>query len=162
MRNPLSQTAVTDDGNRAARRSDKIDVHGQRLQTAVVDAHEGGAGRQCAVELVLGVHFDQHGQAVVPPHAHQRDELRLVERGHDQQDRVGAGGCCLGHLIGVDDEVLAQQRRCDGLPHGREVRERPVEEHRLGQHRQRHGASRFIAARDGDRVVGGSEHAARR
>ena len=36
---------------------------------------------------------------------------RRGERGDDQQDRVGAGRERLVHLVGVDDEVLAQERQ---------------------------------------------------
>ena len=41
----------------------------------------------------------------------QLRERRVVQRGDDQQDRVGAGRARLGDLVRVDDEVFAQHRQ---------------------------------------------------
>ena len=45
------------------------------------------------------------------PRACSARELARLERGDDQQHRVGAGGRRLVQLVGVDDEVLAQDRQ---------------------------------------------------
>ena len=40
----------------------------------------------------------------------------VVERSHDDQDAIGAVGAGLDHLIGVVDEILAQDREASWLP----------------------------------------------
>ena len=75
---------------RVARRGSRVDV--ERLEVAVVDADQAGPEAQRSVEFGLVVHFDQHVHALLS----NRGELRssascaVVERGDDEQDRVGA------------------------------------------------------------------------
>ena len=54
--------------------------------------------------------LDQRRQPQPPGEPVELDQRALIERGHDQQDRVGPGGERFAHLIGVDHEVLAQHR----------------------------------------------------
>ncbi len=61
----------------------------------------------------------------------------LLERRHDQQHRVGAGDHSLIQLIGIDDEVLAQDRQPACAASGAMSAKRPIEVGPLGQHRQR-------------------------
>ena len=77
-----------------------------------------------------------------------------VERGDDQQDRVGAGRDRLVHLVGVDDEVLAQERQADGGARRAQIVERAAEAALLGQHRQRRGAAALVGARRRPRARG--------
>ena len=67
---------------------------------------------QRALEFGRVVHLDQHR------HAERKcglrlelGHLRVVQAGGDQQDAVGAHRARLEHLVGVDDEVLAQHRQ---------------------------------------------------
>jgi hypothetical protein len=46
------------------------------------------------------VHLDQHGQAELARLVVQPAQLVVVERGHDQQREVGAGGAGLEQLVG--------------------------------------------------------------
>ena len=57
----------------------------------------------------------------------QEREVVVVERGDDQQDRVGAGHRRLVDLVGVDDEVLAQDRQRAGRARLAQVVERAAE-----------------------------------
>ena len=98
-----------------------------------------------------------------PSRCRQRRQRAIVERGDDQQDRVGAGRARFEQLIFVDDEVLAQQRNADRL---------------LAPRRDDRASRRRIPARSGpksprrrrarspsaivNRVVGGPQHASRR
>ena len=82
-----------------------------------------------------------------PRLAVQRAQLLRRQRGDDQQDRVGPGGVGLVHLVGVDDEVLAQQR--EGSSRGarwRRSSRRAAEAGPLGQDRERGGAAAFVGA----------------
>ena len=74
----------------------------------------------------------------------QSHELLLVERGDDQQHRVGARRTRLEQLVLVHDEVLAQERNLHRAADGGEVLERAIEERRLGQHRDGRRASGLV------------------
>src|SRR3546814_14280351 len=57
----------------------------------------------------------QHVHAQVERLLRQRGQAIVVERGDDQQDAVGADRARLDHLVGIDDEILAQYRQRAGL-----------------------------------------------
>ena len=57
------------------------------------------------------VDFDQHVHAMRDRRVLDILGCGIVERRHDEQDAVGAIGAGLDHLIGVEDEVLAQHRQ---------------------------------------------------
>ena len=100
--------------------------HVEGAQVAVVDADERRREPQRALELGGVVHLDQHRHAEVARAGFERGEARVVERGDDQQDRVGAQRARLGDLVLVDDEVLAQRRqRAGGARRGQDTRARP-------------------------------------
>ena len=77
-----------------------------------------------------------------------RASSRRLERGDDQQHRVGARGARLVQLVGVDDEVLAQQRQRAGRARRAEVRERAAEVRPLGEHRDRDRAAALVGGHD--------------
>ena len=78
----------------------------------------------------------------------QRAEVACVERGDDQQHRVGAGRRRLVHLVGVDDEVLAQDRQRAGRARLAQVVERAAEVRALGEDRQRRRAAALVGLDD--------------
>ena len=80
----------------------------------------------------------------------------------DQQDRVGAGGPSVEHLVGVDQEVLAEQRDVDHVTDRREVLERPAEVGPLREHRDGGGAGGGVGACLGDRIGVGGDRTGRR
>ena len=80
--------------------------------------------------------------------AQQVVEVVGGQRGDDQQDRVGADGRGLVELVGVDDEVLAQDRQVGGGERLPEVVERPAEVERLGEDRQRGRAAALVGLDD--------------
>ena len=103
-------------------------------------------------------------QGVEVEAARQPKELAqrgVVEDRADQQHGVRAEGAGLVDLVGVDDEVLAQQRQIDDAPDGFEVGEATLEKRRVGEHRQRPCAPVRIGARDRHRIEVGADHAAR-
>ena len=99
------------------------------------------------VELLLVVDLDQHVEVELAGLGVQLGELARVERGDDQQDRVGAGHRRLVHLVGVDDEVLAQDRQRAGRARLAQVVQRAAEVRALGEDRQRRGAAALVGAR---------------
>ena len=64
--------------------------------------------RRCRLALV--VHLDQRRQPVLTRHGQQLTQA-FPERGGDQQHGVSAQRLRLQHLVGVDDEVLTENRQ---------------------------------------------------
>ena len=108
-----------------------VDIEG--LEVAGVDPDDAGPGVQSAAGLLRVVDLDQRGHPQAVHLAEQAGQGRLVERGDDEQDEVGAVGSRLEHLVGVDDEVLAQHRDVDRGADGREVSQGATEAALLGQ-----------------------------
>ena len=101
----------------------------------------------------LVVDLDQHVEVERARLAVQVGEVVVVERGDDQQDRVGAGRRRLVELVGVDDEVLAQDRQVGGRARRLQVLERAAEVRLLGEDRDRRGAAALVGADDARRRV---------
>ncbi len=113
-------------------------------EVAVVDADQVGIdGLERALELLLVVHLDEDVEVELrAPAPCSGASVVVVERGDDQQDRVGARDRGLDDLVGVDDEVLAQDRQRAGRARLVQVVERAAEVALLGQDRQRGRAGR--------------------
>ena len=79
----------------------------------------------------------------------------VVERGDDDQDRVGADARGLGDLPGIDHEVLAQDGQRHGVAGGDQIVVGALEIGLVGQDRQAGRAARLIGAG----VRGGSKSA---
>jgi hypothetical protein len=89
----------------------------------------------------------------------KRDQSCLLQRRHNQQDRVGASHTCFEELVLVDDEVLAEQRKGHGRSDGRQMFERAVEKRRFRENGDCRGATVLVLARNANRVVIDGEHA---
>eukprot|EP00754_Rhynchopus_humris_P013758 Rhum_TRINITY_DN14343_c15_g1::Rhum_TRINITY_DN14343_c15_g1_i1::g.83902::m.83902 len=124
-----------------------VQVHLERLQVTVVHTDDARARRERSVDLSLRHHLHEglHAPlAAVRNEARQRLALlrHRVGRRHNQQKRVGAARTSLEHLVLADDEVLPQHSRAllvakrrNLPPHLLQVVQRPLEPHRLCQHR---------------------------
>ena len=108
------------------------------------------------------MHFDQHIQADVHRFAVQRQQRCVVERGHDQQDAVGAEHARFHDLVGIDGEILAQHRQRAGGARLLQVGVGALEEIDIGQHRQTGCASGFVTARDRGGIEILTDHTLRR
>ena len=83
--------ATTSAGSSADSDSAHAEVLGERGEVAAVDADDARAGRERALDLGLVVRLDEHAEAELGRERVQIGEQRVVgQRGHDQQDRVGA------------------------------------------------------------------------
>ena len=103
---------VVGDGGREAERG--LQVDGQGLEVAVVDAHDRAADGEGAIELLAVVDLDQGVEAGLLGGLGELAQLGIREGGHDQEDGVGAGDPRLPDLVGIDDEVLAQDGQQGG------------------------------------------------
>ena len=80
-------------------------------QVAVVDADQPALERQRALEFALVMDLDQHVEPEVMRGLVERARGIVVDGGHDDEDAVGAPGARLQHLIGIEQEILAQDRQ---------------------------------------------------
>ncbi len=149
---PDSATFTRSSGIEGRQPAEGVLVDLEGLEVAGVDADQLGAERDGALGLGLVVHLDQHRQAELAGQVVQAAQPVVVEGGHDEQHQVGAGGPGLEHLVGLDHEVLAQQRGVDGGAHGAQVVEAAAEAALLGEHADRGGPAGGVLAREGGRV----------
>ena len=133
------------------------------MQVAVVHAHDLRANCQRAIQLGFVVHFDQRLHAKRVGQRQQLGHARVVERGDDQQQRVGAIGARLVHLVGVDNEIFSQQRHRQLLAQVRanafKVLQAALEKALVGEHRDRRRAIFGIGTRQHERVEILDQHA---
>ncbi len=87
---------VGDEGREPA---EGVVVDREGLEVAGVDADELGAEGDRALGLGLVVDLDEHGQPELARLVVQAAQVVVVERGHDQQDEVGAGRAGLDELV---------------------------------------------------------------
>ena len=112
-----------------------------------------------AIELGLIMDLDQHVHAEIAGGSRQILRRRIVDRGHDDEDAVGAPGPRLQHLIGVEHKVLAQSRQPGGRAGLSQKFGPALEGGGIGQHRKAGGAARFISLRQGGRIEIGADQA---
>lgn len=131
----------------------------EQVEVAVVDADEGRADVQGAVQFGFVVNFDEHGEAGGAAEVVEPPQAVVVENGGDEEDGVGAPLDGFGDLSFVDDEVLAEEGEGDGGSDLAEVGEGALEEFFVGEHRETVGAGGFVIAGDGDGIEVGSDDA---
>ena len=146
---PDSDTTVLPAGTSASSVVGALDVDAEVRQVAVVDPEHVGLDLERGLELALVVDLDERVEVERARLVQQALELVQLERGDDQQDRVGAGRGGLVELVGVDDEVLAQdgQRRRRRAPRAGRRASRAKWNGSVRM-RQRGGAAALVGAHD--------------
>src|SRR3984957_7045191 len=124
----------------------------ERFQVPVVDADQPRLQPQRPLELFLVMHFDERVHAERGSGRFQLGRADIVDRGHDDQDAIGAVTARFGHLIGVVHEILAQHRQRRGGARRAQMIEMALERRRIGQHRKAGGAAGFISLGQGRRI----------
>lgn len=132
------------------RRQRHVDV--ERPQIAVVDPEQRGARGERDLRLAHGVDLDQRVELIGLRRGEQLGELRRRERGHDQEHRIRTRRARLGHLVAIDQEVLAQERQAHALADPREEGQIAVEVLAIGEHGDRRGPSLRVRRRDHRRI----------
>ncbi len=107
------------------------------------------------------MHFDQHVHAQFERARFQFRHQAMVERRHDQQDRVSTHRARFIDLVHVDHEILADHRDLACGARLLEVGDITLEKMDVGQHRQAGRAMTGIAFSDCRRPEVGPQHAAR-
>ena len=90
------------------------------------------------------VDLDEHVEPEVVRGLVQRARGFVVDRGHDDEDAVGAPGARLQHLIGIEQEILAQDRQRRRRARLHQMLGRALERRRVGEHRKAGRAARLI------------------
>ena len=124
-------------------------VHAEVLEVAVVDADHVGVDARARPRAP---------RRATPPRSRRgrgrrrarraSRELLRAQRAHHEQHGVGAGGLGLVELVGVDREVLAQDRQLGGRARLAQVGERAAEVRLLGEHRHGRRAAALVGAHD--------------
>lgn len=98
-----------------------VEVGGHGGEVSVVDAEEdafvwgGFEDGEDALKVCLGVDFEEGGHVEFVDLFDERGDLGVCEALGDEEDGVGLDGAGLGDLVGVDDEVFAEDWEIDGL-----------------------------------------------
>src|SRR5215469_15615421 len=92
-------------------------IYRKRLEIAAVDTDDWCLKSKRGFQLdgVMGFYESVHPQLLYQ--VVERSEPRLIEQARDQEDRVGAPGACLIHLIRLKDKVLTEYRYADSRPY---------------------------------------------
>ena len=132
------------------------------FQIAVVDADQPRFQAQRAGEFVFVMHFDQHVHAERRRRRFEFCGASVIDRGHDDEDAIGAVSARLRHLIGVVHEILAQHRQRTAPRACAQMIETALERRRVGQHRKAGGAACLIGRCQRGRIEIAADQALRR
>ncbi|MDT4814461.1 hypothetical protein FQZ97_474630 [compost metagenome] len=105
------------------------------------------------------MHFHQHVHAQLHRQGFHVAQLGRGERGHDQEHAIRAHRARGDDLVGIDHEVLAQDRQRAGRAGLAQVVVGTLEEVHVGQHRQAGRAVHRIGGGNLDGVEGVAQHA---
>ena len=126
-------------------------VGGEAAEVAVVDADHIHLGADVP-QLVGRVQLQEHLQPEPMRHVGQLATSVGRERGGDEQHGVGADDTRLIELVGVDDEVFAEDGQVGQRTDGAEVADGAAEELLVREHGEGGGASAGIVGHDVGRV----------
>src|ERR1700733_548840 len=83
----------------------------ESFQIAIIDADKLRLQAQRAFQFTLIVHFDKRIHAERHRRRFKLAGAGVFDRGHDDEDAIGAVSACFRHLVGVVHEILAQHRQ---------------------------------------------------
>src|ERR1700691_21391 len=104
------------------------------LEITIVDANQPGFEAQGALKFRFVMDLHQHIHAERCSGAFELGRASVIDRSHDDQDAIGAGGTRLGHLVRIVHEVLAQDRQRAGGARDAQIVERTLKGGRISQH----------------------------
>jgi hypothetical protein len=148
---PRRSTPSRDQGSQA-HGGGSVGLH--LCEVAIVDADDGGIGSERTSQLRLRMDLDHDLHRQSGRKGEQIAQRPILQDPHDQQHRIGPDRAGGHYLDGVDDEILAENRKVHRGAHGLQVIEAAPEELGLGEDRERRGAIGGVAARQPHRIVG--------
>jgi hypothetical protein len=129
---------------------------------AVVDADELRFERKGALELRAIVHLDEHVHAERMGGVDESRRFPVRDARHDDEDAIRTPGPRLEHLIGIEEEVLAQGRQAGGLPRLAQIVRPALERGLVREDRQAGGTALSVRPRQARHVEVGPDEAFRR
>ncbi len=111
------------------------------MQVSIVDTYQIETCRQGYIQLGFIVNFNKHIKGKVCGALRQLFQAHRVQGRYNQQDTISPDGASFCHLIGVNDEVLANNRQVTGRARLLEIFIAALKKMFVGQHRQAIGAS---------------------
>ena len=129
------------------------------LQVAVVDAEKRRGQPERARQFGLVMHLDE---AVHAERRGRGDEIgreRVIDARHDHQDAIRAHRAGLEHLVGVDQEILADNGQGGGCPCRHEILRRSLEILLIREDGKAGRAALSVSARERWRVEIGANQA---
>ncbi len=87
----------------------------ESAQIAVVDADQARPQPKGTFKLIFCMNFKQYVHIIGKGCIFDLFCRRIVDRRHDDQDAIGAKRARFDHLIGLVDEILAQNRQGGGV-----------------------------------------------
>lgn len=136
-----------------------VQIDREGVQIAVIHTDNFRAGVDSRIQLVLIVHLNQSGHAILSGTLAEAAQLGCGQNSRNQQDRIGAMGGRFDDVIFVNRKVLAQYWKADRFASLLEVGEASLEVFCLGEHGQSRGAPLRIQPADGCGVEGVREDA---
>ncbi len=109
-------------------------------QITAVDTDQIAAGIESTIQFLRVMGFAEDVEILRASGAGKRDQILLIQRGHDQQDGISTMGASFHDLQLIDDEILAQARERSCRRRLAEIVERTLEELFVSQNGERCGA----------------------
>ena len=126
-----------------------LDIHDERLQIAIVDTDDVGAGFESDIDFGFVMGLDERGHSVTGGKFPKRADASRVENRDDQKNGVGAVGGGFDDVIFVEGEVLAQDWQRDRFAGGEEVGKAALKKMLVGEDGKRRRASGFVLVGEG-------------
>ena len=136
-----------------------VEAGGEGAEVAVVDADEGCATIEDAREVGGVVEFDEGLHAEGFRDGAEVVELGIAEDFGDEQDAIGTRDAGFEDLVGVDDEILAEERDSDRGADAREVGEVALKVGDVGEDGEAGRAMGLVGTGDCDGVEVGANEA---
>ena len=159
---PLSATTILSAGMSGFSRSQTSSEVSKVLRSRLLTPISRPSSASARWSSTLVVDLDQHVQAEVVRGLVERARGLVVDRRHDDEDAIGAPGARLQHLIGIEEEILAQDRQRRRRARLDQMLRVALERRRVGEHRQAGRAARLIAAGEPRRLEILADQALRR
>src|SRR6266403_2877626 len=88
---------------------------GQSLQVAIVHPQDAGVRGERAIQFRPGVNLDERLHTKLSAERDEFMQLRISKRSNNQEKTVGVVSTRFPNLPGIEDEILAKNRKSYGL-----------------------------------------------
>ena len=143
-------TALGDDdpivGNFGEKPGCEVAIDLEGVEVAIVDTDDGAFDVESTFDLARVVALDERCEAELARGVRELGELDRRQASHDEKHRTRSEIRRFAYLSGIDDEILHEHRKGDGLGRGFEVVVGAFKARRLGEHAECSRSCFLIAA----------------